>query len=99
DFATGVGPVSVAVGDLNGDGKPDLVVANFNSNNVSVLLNKTLPGASALSFAQKQDVATSEGPIYVTTGDLNGDGKLDLAVVDLLVNTVSVLLHTTAPGL
>ena len=98
DFATGAGPVSVTLGDLNGDGKLDLVVANFNSNNVSVLLNTTAAGAPTLSFADKQDVATSEGPIYVTTGDLNADGKLDLAVVDLLVNTVSVLLNTTAPG-
>jgi hypothetical protein len=98
DFAAGAGPVSVTVGDLNGDGKLDLVVANFNSNNVSVLLNITAPGAATPSFSDKQGVATSEGPIYVTTGDLNGDGKLDLAVVDLLVNTVSVLLNTTAPG-
>ena len=98
DFAVGTGPVSVAVGDLDGDGKLDLVIANFNANNVSVLLNTTAPGAATPSFANKQDVATSEGPIYVTTGDLNGDGKLDLAVVDLLVNTVSLLLNTTAPG-
>jgi len=98
DFVTGAGPVSVAAGDLNGDGKLDLVVANFNANNVSVLLNTTTPGATTPSFADKQDVATSEGPIYVTTGDLNGDGKLDLVVVDLLSNTLSVLLNTTAPG-
>ena len=98
NFPTGAGPVSVAVGDLNGDGRLDLVVANFNSNNVSVLLNTTAAGDATLSFADKQNVPTGEGPIYVTTGDLNGDGKLDLAVVDLLVNTVSILLNTTAAG-
>ncbi|HLN98743.1 MAG TPA: VCBS repeat-containing protein, partial [Pyrinomonadaceae bacterium] len=98
DFATGSEPVSVAVGDLNGDGKLDLTVANFNSNNVSVLLNTTTPGAATPSFAVKQDVATSEGPIFVNEGDLNGDGNLDLVAVDLLSNTVSVLLNTTAPG-
>ncbi|HSD46184.1 MAG TPA: FG-GAP-like repeat-containing protein [Pyrinomonadaceae bacterium] len=98
DFAAGVGPVSVVVGDLNGDGKLDLIVANFNANNLAVLLNTTLPGAVAASFADKQDVATSEGPIYVTSGDLNRDGKPDLAVVNLLVNTVSVLLNNTPPG-
>ncbi|TAJ99361.1 VCBS repeat-containing protein, partial [bacterium] len=38
DFVAGVGPVSVAVGDFNGDGRQDLAVANANSNNVSVLL-------------------------------------------------------------
>src|SRR5437588_9731442 len=38
DFAAGTAPNSVAVGDFNGDGKPDLAVANNGSNNVSVLL-------------------------------------------------------------
>ena len=38
-FATGADPASVAVGDLNGDGRPDLIVANDGSNTVSVLLN------------------------------------------------------------
>ena len=41
DFGAGSAPWSVAVGDFNGDGKPDLAVANWNSNNVSVLINNT----------------------------------------------------------
>ena len=98
DFAAGLGPVSVAVGDLNGDGRLDLIVANFNSNNVSVLLNITAPGGLTPLFADKQDVAASNGPINLTTGDLNGDGKLDLAVTNLNSNNVSVFLNTTAPG-
>jgi trimeric autotransporter adhesin len=50
-FATGSGPRSVTVADVNGDGKPDLIVANSNDNTVSVLLNTTAPGATTLSFA------------------------------------------------
>ncbi len=41
DFGAGVGPHSVAVGGFNGDGIQDLAVANFGSNNVSVLINNT----------------------------------------------------------
>jgi len=38
-FATGTDPVAVTAADVNGDGKPDLIVANFIDNTVSVLLN------------------------------------------------------------
>jgi hypothetical protein len=41
NFPVGSGPVSVAVGDFNRDGLPDLAVANQDSNNVSVLINNT----------------------------------------------------------
>ena len=103
DFATGFIPTSITVGNLNGDGKLDLVTANSNSDNVSVLLNDTSPGASTPSFATKQDFDTSNRPVSVAVGDLNGDGKLDLAVANVDSDTVSVLLNTptivTATGL
>jgi hypothetical protein len=41
DVAVGSQPTSVSAGDFNGDGKPDLAVAN-NSNNVSIFLNTIL---------------------------------------------------------
>ena len=98
DFATGDGPRFVSVGDLNGDGKLDLAIANFNSNNVAVLLNTTVPGAAVLSFASIHDFPTAVRPLSVSVGDLNGDGKLDLAVVNVASTSVSVLLNTTEPG-
>jgi hypothetical protein len=92
DFATGINPQCVAIGDLNGDGKPDLAVANYGDdsapgNTVSVLL-----GNGDGTFGAKTDYGTGTNPTFVAIGDLNGDGKPDLAVANMYGNTVSVLL-------
>src|SRR5271156_3548550 len=99
-FATGEGaaPISVTAADVNGDGRPDLIMANFNHNTVSVLLNTTAPGATTPSFGSPQAFATGNAPISVAAADLNGDGLPDLIVTNSKDNTVSVLLNPPAPG-
>src|SRR5436309_901487 len=86
-FETGRGPQSVAIGDLNGDGKADLATANCHSNTVSVLL-----GNGDGSFRAHTDFETGSYPYSVAMGDLNGDGKPDLAVANTGSRSVSVLL-------
>ncbi len=84
-FATGSEPRSVTVADVNGDGKPDLIVANYASNTVSVLLNTTARADDAFdgnSFATQQTFATGNDPDSVTAADVNGDGKPDLIVAN-----------------
>ena len=81
---------------MNGDGRPDLIVANDGSNTVSVLLNTTAPGATTLSFAAEQTFATGTDPNSVAVADLNGDGLPDLIVANINSGTVSVLLNTTS---
>src|SRR5208282_1640533 len=93
-FAVGNGPSSVTAADVNGDGKPDLIVTNKNSSTVSVLLNTTAPDATTPSFATQQTFATGTSPSSVTAADVNGDGKPDLLVVNQKDNTVSVLPNT-----
>src|SRR5262249_5192747 len=97
-FATGSAPSSVAVGDVNGDGKPDLLVANFGSNTVSVLLNTTAAGATTPSAAPKQTFATGAQPSSAAVGERNGDAPPDLLVDNCGSNWVAVLLNTTAAG-
>src|SRR5262249_32313448 len=91
-FATGSNPLAVAVADFNTDGKPDLVVANFNSGTVSVLLNTTAPVATVPSFAPQTTSAVGSSALAV--GDFNKDGKPDIAVANS--NSVVIpLLNTT----
>jgi hypothetical protein len=88
DFATGVGPVAVAVGDFNGDGLTDVVTANASANTVSVLL-----GHGDGTFAPHSDYAVEGAPIGIVVGDFNGDGKLDIATISGFDNSVvSVLI-------
>ncbi|MEG3861167.1 DUF4347 domain-containing protein, partial [Microcoleus sp. herbarium12] len=46
EFPTNTGPESVSIGDINGDGKPDLATANWGSNTASILLNTTATNAT-----------------------------------------------------
>jgi hypothetical protein len=85
--AAGGAPVALATADLNGDGKLDIVLVNYKTNNVSVLL-----GNGDGTFQTHAEYATGNGPMGVAIGDLNGDGKLDLVVANSIDNTVSVLL-------
>ena len=82
-------PYSVTAADINGDGKPDLIVANFDDGTVSVLLNTTAPGRPRPSFAAQQTFATGTEPDSVTAADLNGDGKPDLIVANYATATRS----------
>ena len=94
-FGTGNNPQGIAMGDLNSDGRPDVVVANFNDNTVSVLV-ANIDG----SYQAHVDYQVGTGPIAVAVGDMNNDGKMDVVVVNnncpsspcSSVGSVSVLL-------
>jgi VCBS repeat protein/Big-like domain-containing protein/FG-GAP repeat protein len=87
NYEAGLGPISVAIADFNGDGKLDMAVVNNGSANVSVLL-----GNGDGTFQAAVNYAVGIGPFSLTVGDFNGDSKLDLAVTNIQGDNVSVLL-------
>ncbi|MCZ2146766.1 MAG: VCBS repeat-containing protein [Bryobacterales bacterium] len=78
-YAVGVNPAAITIGDLNGDGKPDLVVATSRSMAGSYQLG-ILIGNGNGTFQQATFVPTDFGPHDILIGDFNGDGKKDLIV-------------------
>src|SRR6266516_987987 len=77
--------ISVAVADLDGDGKADLAVANTQKNEISVLR-----GAGTGAFGPLTTVGSARNPHDIAIGDFDGNGKPDLAA--LVSNGVAVLL-------
>jgi hypothetical protein len=84
-FATETSPVATAIGDLDGNGDLDVVVANSGSHTVSVL-----PGVGG-TLAAKTDFATGDTPVSLAIGDFDDDGDLDLAVANSGSRSVTVL--------
>ena len=99
DFTTGLGPTYVAISDIDGDGKPDLVVANYNAGSVSVLHNTTVSDSiNTKSFAKKIDFVVGTGPHALAIGDFNGDGKPDIVVANQGSSTISILANQATTG-
>ncbi|CAF5052277.1 unnamed protein product [Rotaria magnacalcarata] len=87
-YSTGSNPSAVSAADVNGDGKPDIIVANRVSNNVSVLLH-----IGNGTFAAQATYPTGTTPFYVAAADVNGDGKPDSIVANYGSNNAGVLLN------
>lgn len=101
-ISLGVKCSSVGIGDLNADGRADLVATMPDAGNVSILLQSPI-GSGNFSFPQT--VAAGFQPIDVAIADLNADGLPDLAIANLgtpdnpTSASLSVLLNNSvSPG-
>jgi hypothetical protein len=84
-FPTGDGPSRLAIGDVDGDGVPDVVVANYRSHSVTVLRGHNG------TFLRTATIPVGNHPHGVAIGDLNGDGKAEIVVTNSDENSISIL--------
>ncbi len=89
-FSTGAGtnPAAIAVADFNGDGQPDLAVAESGINRVDIFKGNGDGTFSLLAGTQ----TTGSKPVAIVAGDFNVDGKADFAVTNQTDNTTTVML-------
>jgi hypothetical protein len=88
-LAVGRRPIAVAVADLYGDGKPDIITANAFDNTVSVL-----GGNGNGTFQPGRTFRVGSRPYSVAAADLTGDGRLDIVTTNYGASSVSVLLQS-----
>jgi hypothetical protein len=97
-YPTGNEPQALVLGDLNGDGRSDVVLACAVSGTVSSLL-----GNADGTFSSLANAAEGAAPTALTLGDFDGDGKLDVATANTGSANLSILTGngdgTFSPGL
>ena len=98
---TATGPIAMTSADFNSDGNLDLAIANQTTNDVAILLGN---GSGSFSLATGSPFTVGQSPVAIASTDLNLDSHPDLAIVNQVDNTVSVVLgngdgtFTSAPN-
>jgi gliding motility-associated-like protein len=95
DYVTGNGPTGIKISDIDGDGKPELVIADWLFDDVSILRNTS---AGSISFDPKVDYGLGDGTKSVAIGDLNGDQKPEIIVASFDAGVIAVLQNNSTPG-
>ena len=79
EFTTGQGPAGIVIADFTGDGKPDVITANYGASSISILRHNGLTGNSA-GFLAPVSFSTANRAEKIAAADVNGDTILDVVV-------------------
>jgi len=91
-------PQALAVGDLDGDGKPEVMVTLSTDAFVYVYENTSTPGNISFN-ATPVPIPASANIVYITLADFNGDGRTDIATLDHIGSSnINVLANNSTPG-
>ena len=87
-------PLSLTLGDIDGDGDLDILVPNDGNSSINVLLNDGVNSGHYVASATTPDISGLTPPGFVALGDLDSDGDLDLVATGRSTSTLSVRLNT-----
>lgn len=97
EFSTGQGPAGIVIADFTGDGKPDVVTANYGGSSISLLRHNGLTGGAA-GFLPPVSFNAVNHAEKIAAGDINGDGILDVVVGEVVgigpLATLAVMINT-----
>ncbi|HTF16515.1 MAG TPA: FG-GAP-like repeat-containing protein, partial [Chryseolinea sp.] len=87
---------NIRIGDLDGDQKADIAFTKLNNAEVGLFLNQST--SSSLTFAAGASVSTDATPWGIDFGDLDGDGKPEIAVASVTKKSLTILKNNSTPG-